>query len=391
MVRAPEYYENFRCTASECSDNCCRAGWLIELDRDTSEYYMRLEGNVGERLRASLISDEEGGVCFLLNNGSCPHLDENGLCRICSELGSEHMGIVCREFPRYSITIGNITEKGIGLACGEAAMLVLFDGRAFRLVKIEEDTSDTTASGAECVNGKDTQSADRLFRARDDIFRLLSGADGCASSVWQRIVSVLEYASVLQNTLNGQADAETAVRHGLPEDFSVKYNYSLLLDIFNGGDIINDAWRVEAKRVRTFIEGLDDNAFKKALSECGEHIAGGEAVFERLMRYFVYRYFMRAAYDYNPLDKIKFAVCCCLMIRQMLAARQAQRHMPAAGRAQRQPEGQADITREELIDVVKLFSRQVEYSEDNVDAVCEEFLFGDDFDTCRLAQMMSFI
>lgn len=49
----PNFYDAFHCTAAACSDTCC-AGWEIDVDPDTVEYYENLEGELGERLREEL-------------------------------------------------------------------------------------------------------------------------------------------------------------------------------------------------------------------------------------------------------------------------------------------------------------------------------------------------
>ena len=43
-LRVPFYYDQFHCITSECKDNCCVGGWEIDIDDDTYNYYMSLEG-----------------------------------------------------------------------------------------------------------------------------------------------------------------------------------------------------------------------------------------------------------------------------------------------------------------------------------------------------------
>ena len=50
----PNFYDAFHCTAAACSDTCC-AGWEIDVDPDTVEYYENLEGELGDRLRVGEI------------------------------------------------------------------------------------------------------------------------------------------------------------------------------------------------------------------------------------------------------------------------------------------------------------------------------------------------
>ena len=70
----PNFYDAFHCTAAACSDTCC-AGWEIDVDPDTVEYYENLEGELGDRLREELCDLPDGTVCFRLGeNERCPFL-----------------------------------------------------------------------------------------------------------------------------------------------------------------------------------------------------------------------------------------------------------------------------------------------------------------------------
>ena len=76
----PNFYDAFHCTAAACSDTCC-AGWEIDVDPDTVEYYENLEGELGDRLREELCDLPDGTVCFRLGeNERCPFLDDDNLC-----------------------------------------------------------------------------------------------------------------------------------------------------------------------------------------------------------------------------------------------------------------------------------------------------------------------
>ena len=115
-LRVPFYYDQFHCITSECKDNCCVGGWEIDIDDDTYNYYMSLDGELGDRIRESITKSEDGSNCFKLVDGHCGLLDKCGLCTIHKELGAEHLSVVCDQFPRYSEYYGEIKESGIGLA-----------------------------------------------------------------------------------------------------------------------------------------------------------------------------------------------------------------------------------------------------------------------------------
>ena len=53
-LRVPFYYDQFHCITSECKDYCCVGGWEIDIDDDTYNYYMSLDGELGDRIRESI-------------------------------------------------------------------------------------------------------------------------------------------------------------------------------------------------------------------------------------------------------------------------------------------------------------------------------------------------
>lgn len=121
---APSYYQRFACIASACRHSCC-IGWEIDVDEDTLEKYERLPAAQRDALLASIDRTEEG-ACFRLGEGErCPHLDGQGLCRIISTLGEGYLCDICREHPRFYHDTPYGREVGLGMACEEAARIIL--------------------------------------------------------------------------------------------------------------------------------------------------------------------------------------------------------------------------------------------------------------------------
>ena len=50
---APSYYKNFKCIAGKCKNNCCKAGWEIDIDDDTANLYKSVNTTFGEKLKAN--------------------------------------------------------------------------------------------------------------------------------------------------------------------------------------------------------------------------------------------------------------------------------------------------------------------------------------------------
>ena len=113
----PNFYDAFHCTAAACSDTCC-AGWEIDVDPDTVEYYENLEGELGDRLREELCDLPDGTVCFRLGeNERCPFLDDDNLCELILKLGDDALCEICREHPRfYELCLDIACDACIGQA-----------------------------------------------------------------------------------------------------------------------------------------------------------------------------------------------------------------------------------------------------------------------------------
>ncbi len=134
----PDYYSDFKCIADKCRHNCC-IGWEIDIDSDSLDFYRSVSGEMGDRLRAN-ISRGDTPHFVLGAHGRCPFLNQNNLCDIILELGEERLCEICREHPRFKNELPGRTEIGLGLACEEAARIILDRRAATRL--IDENESD---------------------------------------------------------------------------------------------------------------------------------------------------------------------------------------------------------------------------------------------------------
>ena len=118
----PDFYDDFKCIADKCRHSCC-IGWEIDIDSDSYEYYMGIEGKLGEDLRKNISADSEPHFC-LCENERCPFLECNGLCRLINELGEESLCDICAEHPRFYNYFDDREEMGLGLSCEEVARLL---------------------------------------------------------------------------------------------------------------------------------------------------------------------------------------------------------------------------------------------------------------------------
>ena len=136
---APKYYKSFKCIADKCEHSCC-IGWEIGVDRETLEKYECLGTGYGDAVKKSISYDGEPHF-KLCADDRCPHLNEQGLCKIILNIGEGYLCDICREHPRfYNYT--DIAEVGLGMSCPEAARIILSSPDYMLMEEVGEVSAD---------------------------------------------------------------------------------------------------------------------------------------------------------------------------------------------------------------------------------------------------------
>lgn len=382
LLRVPHYYRNFKCTASECRDNCCIGGWEIDIDSETAQYYLSLEGEFGDRLRESILYGDE--YCFKLNDGRCPFLDNNNLCEIYRQLGQDKMGVVCAQFPRFTEYFGNVKERGIGLACEEAARIILTDRKPFSLEEIVIDEEFIEDSEY------DKQLAQALFIYRD---RLIELVETEKFTVNDKLSFMLESAYELQELINDNdydslVDCVKKLNFDEYKSFEEYLTYKGKIIKGSGFNALEGVFRIVSTYLE--LESINDNWYDiineeldklKAFSggnvaessydydsichEFSKYNAHNTYQYNNIIKYYIFRYVLKAAYDHSLYEKMQLITANYLMLRQMELTRWIKNGKK--------------FDFDDRMEVVHIFSREVEYSEDNLWSLAEEFLFDDIF------------
>lgn len=376
-LRVPFYYDEFKCIADKCKDNCCRGGWEIDIDEDTYNYYQQLEGEVGDKIRKSITKTDE--YCFKLVDGHCPFLNDEGLCGLYKEVGEKYLGVVCAQFPRFSEYYGVIKETGIGLACEEAERIIFSHRENFSMIEkscdeeyIEDDEFDNAL-------------ANELFRVREQLFKLLANDE---YSIYEKLIIILNEADEIQNCINEGnykgisriaseyeldkdekclAEADYNMEEGNYDNISVKDDIRSIIGAYEDMEILDERWQKMLDRVIETFHGEEysDEEYFALDTEFVNYIRQREYEYKSFVEYLVFRYFMKAVYDHDVLGKAQMIVSNFLILRELDMLRWL--------------DNGKEYTFEDRIDVVHIFSRQVEYSEDNIEILYEDFIFDDVF------------
>ncbi len=138
LTRVPDYYDDFRCLADTCPDTCCGM-WQIVVDETARARYEKLEGPLGDRLRAAM-KNEDGETCLVPVEGRCPMLTGENLCALILEHGDGMLCTTCAEHPRFTEVYGGLQEVTLALSCPKAADLLLDREAPLTFVTRTDDT-----------------------------------------------------------------------------------------------------------------------------------------------------------------------------------------------------------------------------------------------------------
>lgn len=312
----PSYYNKFRCSAEKCSDNCC-IGWEIEIDSDTAAYYKSLSGPFGDRLRESISDDNS----FILKNERCPFLNKNNLCDIIINCSEDRLCQICRDHPKYFNWYGNIKEGGIGLSCEEGARLIL-ENTDYSICTDEKDEAEEEI---------DEELFRFLWKARENLFSIIYGK---STSINDILCDILSYAEKLQLCIDNYTyDTEELTIEDITADDTKLYD---IVSLFSDFEAIDSIWENELAQLTHFT--LEHGSCLKVSSE------KEKLYLLNLTGYFIHRYFLKGVFDEEILSKVKFAVVSALIIKTLTGFSQ---------------------DRSVWIEKSKLYSKQMEYSDEN--------------------------
>ena len=373
-IRVPEYFKDFKCIASKCEDTCC-AGWGIVIDDATYDRYKNVQGEFGDRLRSEIVH-EAGENIFVLKGNNCPFLNEEKTCDIYINIGEENLCYTCQQYPRYTEEFGSLREVGISLSCPEAARIMLNNSKKveFELSENNEVVSSYTDINAqlfiELLQSRKIVMdiiQDRTIDLRKRAVVALLFVDEIQEKIDEseikEIKSVREkyldkgFLEELINELEEYRDNEGSKYDDMHEYFKVFKDLKHITpdDPLGLNDALRYFWQTDEDeelyiiKHRQFEEYYKDKLYK----------------FENILVYFVFRYFMKAVFDYDILAKIKTALVSYMIIRELAVVRYIENN---------------EFTDEDMVDIAHTYSKDIEHLEENIEALAELFETNDVFD-----------
>ena len=367
-IRVPDYFNDFKCIASECEDTCC-AGWGIVIDEESYNRYMKVQGEFGERLRSEIVTEGSENI-FVLKGDDCPFLTENKMCDIYNNLGEDSLCYTCRQYPRVMEEFGSLREICLSLSCPEACRIILRSDKkvAFNLTENDEEvTSYNDINAMLYLN---------LMQCRSIVFKILQDR---SIELNKRISIVLKFTSEVQekidlNNIQGiksviEKYSDFAIIEDVVKDLenykdkeNIKYNnINKIFKVFKELKHINpnDPLGLE-DALRYFWQSEDDKKiYLEKHKEFDEYFKDKIYKFENILVYFVFRYFMKVVFDYDVSAKIKTAIVSYIMIKELYVVRWIE-------------EG-GKLSEKDLVDIAHTYSKDVEHLEENIETLAEIF------------------
>lgn len=337
ILRTPSYLDTFRCSAGSCSDNCC-IGWEIDIDESTAEAYKNVKGDFGKRLKENISFGE--CVSFILQGERCPFLNESNLCDIIINLGEENLCRICSDHPRYFEWYGELKEGGAGLCCEEAAKLILTADNPLEFTEKEIPFEEGDEFEEELFG--------LLCESREKIFSILYNEK---KTVKERVAEMLDFSEKIQINIDNYISE-------IPEPQEVRTegegDMLSVLESLRALEPIDGNWEIY---LNSLIENYGETDIDGNLTKCQRN----------LLIYFIYRYFLKGVFDGEILSKVKLAVVSVAVISYII-----------------RKDGVEENDLGRITDICKLFSKQIEYSQENLDLLADMFYEKDIYESEKL-------
>lgn len=191
-VCTPNYYKDFVCINSKCTDTCCKC-WLVEIDENTQIQYNKAikdSNYLGEAIEEHI---HKGKNCYFKNriDGSCSFLNEDNLCSLHINFGYDVLPHTCKSFPRFYNTFGLYEEIGLSFSCPTAAKLICNEDDGLMVFDDDRRIESYTDVDAELFYA--------IKNVRNKIYEFLGNEN---ISLNNKIVSLLNFSKKVQQTID---------------------------------------------------------------------------------------------------------------------------------------------------------------------------------------------
>ena len=346
----PDYYDKFHCIADKCPDTCC-SSWQIVVDEDSLDHYENYEGEYRDTLHKNI--DWAEGTFKHNRKGKCAFLRDDLLCDMYHHMGKESLCTTCREYPRHTEEFENVREISLSLSCPEVARM-LMNSTDIVTWKIRSDEEE------EIFEEFDYFLFTNLEDIREEMIHILQNRD---ISIHDRFSKVLQIGTSAQRhfdegELISWDDVEEQDKVVVENEYELlKMQFSFLSEEL---EILYEDWNKVLVESEVFLFGDDEQNFFRNKTEFEiwwekSTLPTMEIVLEQIVVYFLSIYLLGAVYDENIIGKVEACVGHGMEIYMLLLARWLK--------------NEKHLTKEDLVELVYRYSREIEHSDENLEQV----------------------
>lgn len=375
----PDYYKKFKCLASDCPATCC-AGWQIMIDDKSLKKYASCPGIFGNRLVNSINWEEER---FKQYHSRCAFLNEQNLCDIHLEKGSDFLCRTCRRYPKHVEVYENEREISLSLSCPMVARLLLAKTDQAQFLTTEK----VRKNDGDQLQKSDDDFDEFLYSALQDCRSvLIAMAQNRNEALNLRMAKILSLAHDVQNRIDSRQlfdtenvleryqreGADTALAHKLiwfslvNEEFcgendeqradsdylSIQWR---VLDYLRDFEVLDPRWVLDLQRWRKALYGEGPAVYLERKKRFLTEARVWETEYEQILVYFLFVYFCGAVYDGDALRKAKMAVMSVRILRELAFAQWI-----LAGEK---------LAAEDRAELAWRYARELEHSDPNLNAM----------------------
>lgn len=401
QYRTVNFYKEFHCIGGVCEDSCCEK-WEINLDDTSLKKYMKQGGAFGKCLKENTKVQEKQ---FILNGTRCPFLNEDNLCDIYIEMGESYLCEACTNFPRHIEEFDDLKEVSLTMSCPEASRIMLSKKEKMEFFCEEGTDEEYGLKHIESVktfafwkrnhaNKLDKSLFNILYEVRKQMFSILQNRE---MHIAERAATILLFSYEIQKCINEKdynkiiskmENYEKAEEKALLGQYFKQYDKRVMekeewmkqiLNMFDGLETIKEDWVALLSDGMKIMHGKDD---RKGIpmaaglfegKEAGEesssflwHYAVSyqeflhyyqekEYEYEHILVYYIFNYFLGAAYDHDAYTKVKFAVVSYLVILELDVAVWLRQ--------------KKEFLYEDQVKVAQAYSKEVEHSDNNFESL----------------------
>lgn len=378
-VLKPFYYDNFKCIAGDCIDNCCHAEWEISIDKRTYKKYRKLKGQWGNKINSNItrVRSNRGNLRYgkiKLKNNGCSLLSEEGLCTIHAQLGEKYLCNTCKIYPRDINKYGEIYERNLYMSCPEVARYFVKHKGDFYFNMDEEELSDLDK---DYIMNKiyDEKLYNFLWDARNLVMEIIQFKE---IKIWKRIIFLKMLSDKVQNLIDEENyENYEKVLNAFRDEITnidvinsldkiklvpnVKVNFiKSVVDISEKVSINKIKYNNLLEQYKKLFENDIDNNFENVIKkeyEFNKYLNNEEYIMENLLIYLIYKYFMRALHTKDLNKEINNVIISYAMIKMLLLGRY--------------DANENKLKEDDFVEVFYVFSRVIEHNEIFLDKIYE--------------------